>query len=120
MRKIILLSILIIYAISFNSWARKPAIEPQMEIINEFKPLPPNMAKGYSFKENVGRTPSALSSEHQTTSVAITSIITLLILGIPLSLWGAIAWKSRQLNPTNIVPFKTKQNDKSKKWEKAS
>ena len=122
MRKVILLFILTIYAISFSSWARKPAIEPQMEVINEFKPLAPNVAKGYTFQENVGRTPNAITTPRKTTStVSATSLITIVILGIPLFIWGAIAWRSRKLINSNVIPLpQKKDHDDPEDWKQAS
>ena len=52
---------IIFFSLSFNSFARKPAVEPIMGVsIEEYKEVPPEKTKGYDFNE---RKPNAKSVE---------------------------------------------------------
>jgi hypothetical protein len=94
-----------------NSWARKPAVEPQMGIENEFPTQSPAVAKGYDFK-NVNRTPSAQSAPVTATNSSATTVLALFLLGAPLILWGAISWKQKEgPKPDNVVEFNKDDHD---------
>ena len=117
MRQLVLLFILILYTISLNSWARKPAVEPQMGITNEFQPQPPSIAKGFEFKENVNRAPSSTDSS----STTATTFLVLILLGAPLLVWAGIQWKSKKsLTHSNVVNLRDHQQEDPTDWPKAS
>jgi len=101
-----------------NTWARKPAVEPQMGIENEFPTQPPAVAKGYSFN-NINRSPSATTTPVATEGMA-TTIFALFLLGAPLLMWGAISWKSKkQQHPDNVVEMPKNDHD-DHDWPQAS
>ncbi len=121
MRQFILLVVLVLFTFSLNSWGRRPAIEPQMEVANEFQTTPPKLAKGFAFTENINRAPSAVqNSSPNTETTTATTMLVLFLLGAPLILWSIIQWKSRQKSTTsNVVKLHSTEKEDTD-WPKAS
>ena len=95
-----------------NTWARKPAVEPQMGIENEFPTQSPKVAKGFAFPDT-SRTPSAVAapSPATTSSTSATTVIALFLLGAPRFIWGVISWKSRKSTHHNVVEMPKNDHD---------
>ncbi len=95
-----------------------------MEVANDFPARPVNQSKGYTFEQNVNR--SIASTPQQGAESGATTFLAIFLLGVPLMLWGAIAWKSRKLQHyDNVVslhadPNTEEESNHNQQWPKAS
>ena len=108
MRNLIIFSVFLVYIFSFNSWARKPAVDPQMGIATvEFEPVAPEIAKGFNFT-NTTRVPA---SQKAPLSGGAPFLLIALFLGLPIGIWFVIMAKASTNKKSNVVAFPTQKRE---------
>lgn len=109
MRNLIIFGVFVLYLFNFNSWARKPAVDPQMTITTEhIKQQAPaaSVATGYNFSDQ-SKTAAKPVTQSPPLQGGFPFLLIILAVFLPFGMWFAITTRASKQPDAEVIEFPT-------------